>query len=264
MRKNYFFGKYYKFIARDGFSFAVIISHANEGDKIQLITKDNSYEVLDTKSVNINNNQMHFDIKENGVLLIGTITLGELHPLKRRVMGPFSFIPMMQCKHAIYSMFHRLDGSISVNGVNHDFNNGYGYIEGDSGTSFPSKYIWYNSVKEDHGVTMAIATIPFGLIKFIGILCFIKTLDKEYYLSTYNFVKTKKISEEEIILKKRDYKFILKISDIKGHKLKAPVKGDMNRYIKENLCIPTSYILMKKDKIIIKDNDELSSLEYMF
>lgn len=264
MKKNYFFGKYYKFISLDGFSFAVIISTANEGDKIQLITQKKSYQVDDTNSIKVNGNEITFNVNQEDLIIKGSITLGELHPLKRRVMGPFSFIPFMQCRHNIYSMFHDLSGSISINNESHSFNNGYGYIEGDEGRSFPSRYIWYNSVKKDHGVTMAIATIPFGLIKFIGILCFIKSKDKEYYLSTYNLVKAKKISEEEIILKKRDYEFILKITPKEGHKLKAPVLGNMDRYIKENLVISTSYIFKKKDKIILKDKDELSSLEYMF
>ena len=49
-----------------------------------------------------------------------------------------------------------------------------------------------------------------------------------------------------------------------GHLLKAPVKGNMDRYIKENLNTPTSFKLMKKDEVLLQVEDPISSLEYMW
>ena len=45
MKKNTFFGKYYKFISDDGYTFALIVSHANEGDMLQLVTPTKGYFV---------------------------------------------------------------------------------------------------------------------------------------------------------------------------------------------------------------------------
>ena len=264
MKKNRFFGKYYKFISDDRFCFAVIKSHANEGDMLQVITPSKASFITDPSSMKIEGNIITFDINQEDISIKGTITLGELHPLKKKVMGPFTYLPM-ECRHEIYSMRHELKGMLLINGKEVSFNKGRGYIEGDSGTNFPKKYVWYNSVTENQTVTFAIASIPlFGFIHFTGILCFIKTKDKEYRFCTYNGAKLKKISEEEIIIKKGKYSFVLNIKNEGGHLLKAPVKGDMVRYIKENLNVPTSFKLLKKDETLIEANDPISSLEYMW
>ena len=265
MKKNRFFGKYYKFISDDSsFSFAVIISTANEGDMLQVITPHKAYFIDNTKSVKVNGNVVTFDINQDDFSIKGELTFGELHPLKKKVMGPFTYLPM-ECRHEIYSMHHELKGALLINGKEVSFNKGRGYIEGDSGTNFPKRYVWYNSVTKDQTVTFAIASIPlFGFIHFTGILCFIKTKDKEYGFCTYNGAKLKKISEDEIIIKKGKYSFVLNIKNEGGHLLKAPVKGDMVRYIKENLNVPTSFKLMNKGNTLIEANDPISSLEYMW
>ena len=264
MKRNRFFGKYYKFISDDRFCFAVIKSHANEGDMLQVITPLKASFITDPSSMKIEGNVITFDINQEDISIKGTITLGELHPLKKKVMGPFTYLPM-ECRHEIYSMHHTLKGNLLVDGKEVSFDNGIGYIEGDSGTNFPKRYVWYNSVTEEMTATFALASIPlFGFIHFAGILCFIKTKEKEYYLCTYNGAKLKKIDEDEIIIKKGKYSFVLNIKNEGGHLLKAPVKGDMVRYIKENLNVPTSFKLLKKDETLIEVNDPISSLEYMW
>ena len=264
MKKNRFFGKYYKFINKDLFSFAIIVSTANEGDMLQVITPDKSYYIDDPKSVEVVDNTITFNIKQDDLILKGKITLGDLHPLKKKVMGPFTYLPM-ECRHEIYSMHHSLSGNVSLNGQEISFDDGIGYIEGDSGTNFPKRYVWYNSVTKDVTTTFALASIPFlGFIHFTGILCFIKAKEKEYYLSTYNGAKVKKISEEEIVISKGNYLFVLSMNNKDGHLLKAPIKGNMDRYIKENLNIATSYKLMFKGQVLFEVNDPISSLEYMW
>ena len=265
MKKNRFFGKYYKFISDDSsFSFAVIISTANEGDMLQVITPHKAFLINNTKSVEVKGSIITFDINQDDLVMKGELTLGELHPLKKKVMGPFTYLPM-ECRHEIYSMWHTLRVTLLINGKEVSFGKGRGYIEGDSGTNFPKRYVWYNSVTEDITATFALASIPlFGFIHFTGILCFIKTKEKEYYLCTYNGAKLRKISKDEIIISKGKYSFVLNMNTKDGHFLKAPVKGNMDRYIKENLNTLTTFKLMKKDEILLQVEDPLSSLEYMW
>ena len=264
MKRNRFFGKYFKFISNDRFCFAVIKSHANEGDMLQVITPSKASFITDPSSMKIEGNAITFDIDQEDISIKGTITLGKLHPLKKKVMGPFTYLPM-ECRHEIYSMCNTLEGNLLIDGKETSFDNGIGYIEGDSGTNFPKKYVWYNSVTKDITTTFALASIPFlGFIHFTGILCFVKTKDKEYRFCTYNGAKLKKIDDKEIIISKGKYSFILLIDNKDGHLLKAPVKGDMVRYIKENLNIATSYKLMFKDQVLFEVNDPISSLEYMW
>jgi len=265
-KKNRFYGKYYKFISDDGFTFAFITSHSNEGDMLQVITPSKGYFLDDLESIKIENDKVTFNIHHEDLSIEGTLTLGKPHPLSKKVMGFFSYFPL-ECVHEIYSMHHTLEGTLAINGKKTSYTLGKarGYIEGDRGKNFPSKYIWYNSVTEDVTVTMAIATIPIlGFIRFTGLLCFITYQGKEYYLCTYNGGKVKSKSTSKIELKKGKYRFTLDISFIEGHPLKAPVKGDMVRYIKENINVPTSYTLTHKGQTIVRRQDELSSLEYMY
>ena len=264
MKKNRFFGKYYKFINKDSFSFAIIVSHANEGDMLQVITPDRAYYIDNPKSVDIIGSHIAFDVNQPDISMKGEISLGNLYPLKHKVMGPFAYLPM-ECRHEIYSMRHDIKGDIELNGKHISFDDGIGYIEGDSGTNFPKRYVWYNSVNKEVTVTFAIASIPlFGFIHFTGILCFIKTEDKEYSLCTYNGAKLKKIDDNEIIINKGKCSFALSFDNKEGHLLKAPMKGNMDRYIKENLSVPTSYKFTYKDKPLLEVNDPISSLEYMW
>lgn len=263
---NKFSGKYYKFILNDSFSFAIIIANSNEGKSIQLITNEGSYSILDVEQVKlIDGKKFEFEINQSDLIFRGTITLGKLNPLKKKVMGPFTYIPFMECKHSIYSMYHDISGTIIYNGIKYDFLNGIGYIEGDSGKNFPKKYIWYNSVLPNNkALTLAIASIPFGLFSFIGVLCFIKILDKEYYFCTWNRVKIEKIEDMKIVLKKGKYKLFIDITDSLGYDLAAPIKGSMNRYIKENIAVKSKYKLYYDNEIILDEEDKLSSCEWMW
>lgn len=264
MAKNRFHGKYYKFVSKDGFSFAFIKSHANEGDMLQVITPEGAYHLNDPYAIKVDGGHIIFDVHESNLNLAGDLSLGAFHPLKRKVMGPFTYLPM-ECSHDIYSMHHEVNGVLDINGNKISFDGGLGYIEGDKGTNFPSKYIWYNSLLPDATVTFAIASIPlFGFIHFTGLLCFIKYKDKEYRLCTYNGGKAITICEKHIVIRKGKLRLSIEVGDLSGHPLKAPVNGDMVRYIKENLRIPTKYRLTLGEETLLDNEDALSSLEYMW
>lgn len=262
--KNYFFGKYYKFVANDGFSFALIDSYSDEGKLKQIITNNGGFALKNLESVEIlNEKEFKFSVNESNLKIEGTLFIEGLHPLKKNAMGPFKIFSM-QCSHDVYSMYHNVKGKLVVNGVEHNFDDGVGYIEGDKGRSFPEKYIWYNSVGKDYGVTVAVATIPFGLIHFTGILCFINYKGKEYRMCTYNFAKLVNHNKEDIIIKKGKYTIEIKLNTTGGHDLKAPEIGKMSRMIKENVSVPTSFVFKRKDQIILEAKDDYSSMEYMY
>ena len=262
--KNRFYGKYYKFISDSGRAFACIASHANEGDMLQIITEGGSFLIPDTSAFRATDESAAFDVRTDGLTLSGSIRFGEFHPLKKRVMGPFDFFPL-ECRHHISSMYHTLTGELVFNGERLTFTGSPGYIEGDSGKNFPSRYIWYNSVTPECTVTLAIATIPvMGIFDFTGLLCFIRTPDAEYRLCTYNRAKPAAISREKIVLKKGGAVFTLRIKDGDGFDLKAPVKGNMSRCIKECITIETEFELTEKGKRIVGGSDPISSFEYVW
>lgn len=130
--------------------------------------------------------------------------------------------------------------------------------------NFPEKYILYNSVGDDYGVTMAIATIPFGLIHFTGILGFISYQGKEYDLCTYTGAKIIEATPERIEIKRASYHLIITLKEHGGYLLKAPEMGNMSRYIKENVAVATEFELRKGNQTILTRKDEKSSLEFMY
>ena len=44
-------------------------------------------------------------------------------------MGPFSFVPFMECYHGVLSMNHSIKGRLDFNGESLSFDNGKGYME---------------------------------------------------------------------------------------------------------------------------------------
>lgn len=49
------------------------------------------------------------------------------------IMGWFSFIPGLECRHDVFSMNHITTGTLQMNGKLLDFTQGTGYIEKDRG-----------------------------------------------------------------------------------------------------------------------------------
>lgn len=260
--ENYFCGIYYKFVSLSGYCFAFIDSCSNEGNAKQIILPDKAFTNINPDSIIVCGNRVIFNVHEKGLDIVGEIHMIGLHPLKSNVMGPFKRLPM-ECKHEIYSMYHYLKGKLLINSIEYDFTNGYGYMEGDEGRSFPSKYFWYNSISTDYGVTVAVATIPFGFFKFTGLLCFVSFKGKEYKICTYNFGRIKHIDNSKVIVSKGKYMLEINLSNKEGYSLKAPDVGNMTRLIKENVSVSTSFAFKHKKKILLEKEDECSSFEFM-
>ena len=165
----------------------------------------------------------------------GKISYGELTPLKYDIMGPFCHFNM-ECRHGIISMSHTLDGSISVDGCEHNFSGGTGYIEKDSGISFPSSYQWLqcSDFSNNCSIMVSIARIPFLGAKFTGCICAIVYNRREYRLATYKGVRILASDIGHICLSQG--KLLLEIdinSRCGAHALRSPVQGKMSGTIGE-------------------------------
>lgn len=79
------------------------------------------------------------------------------------IMGPFGYLPFMECSHGVVSFSHELSGTLEVDGAPVPFDGGRGYIEKDWGAAFPSAYVWMQSnhfARENTCLTASIAIIP--------------------------------------------------------------------------------------------------------
>ena len=261
MKKNRFVGTYYKHQTKDGFTITLIVSKSNEGEMMQIITNERSYIVEDTSSINASFKGIEFNVDQYDLKLEGFIVYGPLGKPKKDIMSIYRHLPM-ECKHTIYSMHHRLHGKITLNGKEIVFIEGVGYIEGDEGKNFPSKYLWFNAVDSKTSITAMVADVRVGLMKIMGSTCLIKHRGKEYRFGTYNFAKVDVILGKFVVISKGKYKLSIEIEEEgDSQNLRAPIAGNMTRIIKESVSVKARYILTEKNKVIMDISHPYASFE---
>lgn len=291
--KNYFEGWYFKNIDdKNGISFIPGISMDKNNKKafIQVITNNFSYFInydindfafnektfyIKIKNSIFSKDGIHIDIKDDkqNVRIYGDIKYINSKNINTNIfnpniMGPFSYIPFMECNHAILSMKNTAIGELKINDKFIKFSKGIGYIEKDWGISFPKSYIWFqgnNFKKKNASFMLAIADIPFKIFRFKGFICDILIDNKEFKFSTYNNAKiinniiTDNISS--ISLKKDNYYLDIQSIYNKGYKLTAPTRGKMERDVFESISAQITITLKVKEKTIFSDTSNNCGME---
>jgi hypothetical protein len=185
---------------------------------------------------------------------------GELHfndivPFPRSIinpgiMGPYSFVPFMECYHSIININHKITGELNINGTGVNYTGGEGYLEKDHGKSFPSDWIWIQANHFDDERTcfmFSIARIPWFGSSFIGIICFILHRGKLYRFATYNGSHLEKITLNdktlEVQLRRKDQVLKFRAEGNQGAFIKAPKNGLMERIIEESIAAKVEVML---------------------
>lgn len=263
MRKE-FRGRYYK-CQSDTQTLAVIEAVHGKSRSVQIITDDGSWSFsrcLDR--CRFSDEGFFLDLHENGVSAVGKISLGPLSPIRYDIMGPFRFVPFMQCRHSVYSMRHRTDGCIRINGTQYEFRDALGYIEGDRGRSFPKEYAWTQCFFDGGSLMLSVADIPFSGVHFTGVIGIIAMRGKEYRLATYLGARAVKTSDDEVIVRQGGYTFSAKLLEKRGLPLNAPVCGSMVRTIHESAACRAAYRFEKSGKVILQFESDKASFEYEY
>ena len=186
------------------------------------------------------------------------------------IMGPYTFLPMMECYHGIVSMDHGITGQIEVDGEVLDFRNGRGYIEKDWGKSFPSAYVW---IQTNHfsqsGISLkvSVARIPYLTYSFIGFIAGIWLGDRLIQFTTYNrSVLKKSLIEKEkvgIVMESKEFRLEILAQREVGTALASPILGMMDGRIEEsmNARIEVNLIDRKSGKSVFYDIGRNAGLE---
>lgn len=164
----------------------------------------------------------------------GSVCFGTFTPIRYDIMGPFAYVPFMQCRHSVYSMQHSVTGKFSVNGVPYVFENAIGYLEGDRGRSFPKEYAWTQCSFPGGALMLSVADIPLGRFRFTGVIGIVLLQGKEYRLATYLGAKPIKIEDRTLVIRQGRFCLTVQQLDPSGHPLYAPVGGAMTRTIHEH------------------------------
>ena len=292
-KRSYFEGWYFK-NTNGTYSISFIpginISKNDKKAFIQVITNDSSYFVnydidkfeygYEPFYVKIGDNffskdKIYIDIKDesNNLFINGNLKYSDNKNINTNffspnIMGIFSYIPLMECNHAINSMKNKVNGSININDVVIKFDNGIGYIEKDWGYSFPKSYIWCqgnNFINTNASFMLSIANIPFKILEFKGIICDLIIDDKEYKFTTYNNTKLAHYditdNKLNITLKKGNYFLNISSNYDDNFRLLAPIKGKMEKGIFESISSVITITLKRNDEIIFTDTSKNCGLE---
>jgi hypothetical protein len=186
------------------------------------------------------------------------------------IMGPYSFVPFMECYHGILSMDHGINGQLTIHNEIVDFTGGKGYMEKDWGHSFPSAYIWMQTnhfSQPNVSLKASVAKIPWLKSSFVGFIAGLWLNNELIEFTTYNgsqlkksFVDTYKV---ELILENSNYKLEIKAKRHKTTALASPILGFMDGRINESMTSTIHVLLFhkKSQKIVFQDTGRNAGLE---
>ncbi len=277
---GYFKGWYFKCSTADKTIAFIPAYHCNGNKKsasLQIITDQKAFNIpfntLEYRKkplyVKIGNcifseKGITLDFKNDNLELKGKLRFKDLSPIGYDIMGPFKFVPFMQCRHSVYSMSHKINGQITVNDQLYKFKNSIGYIEGDCGRSFPKKYIWTQCCFEDNSLMLSVADIPLLGIHFTGIISVVLLNGKEYRIATYLGAKIKQINKNTVTVKQGNFELTAKLLNKNTQPLAAPTNGDMCRTIHESASCEAYYRFSHKGKVLCEFTTDKASFEFEY
>ena len=276
MRGRRFEGWYYKHQA-NGKTLALIPGRAGDGAFVQAVTDGRAYNIpyplseyhkaasrVSVGGSTFSPSGITLDIRRPGLTLKGEVRYAKLTPVRGDIMGPFRAFPM-ECRHGIVSMKHELSGAVALNGETVDFTGGAGYIESDSGQSFPDWYTWIhcNDFERDCSVMVSVAQIPFCGLRFRGCICVVWIDGREYRLATYSGVKILRCEPGRIELRQGKYWLSVTAEPREGQSLAAPRSGVMSRVIRESLSCPARFRFMEGERVLLDEKSEGAGYEWV-
>jgi len=225
------------------------------------------------------------DLKGEGSAFRGELEYGEfkvppLHALSPGVMGPFSFLPFMQCRHGLVSIDHRVEGGFDIDGRRVDISggrgsaSGRGYIEKDWGSSMPSSWIWMQSnnfPERGDSFMLSIADIPWMGSSFTGFLC-VGALGRRASLggrflreATYTGARIEDFSMDDATLSlaivRGSSRIEVRAGRSRGGLLRAPVQGILSRRIVESGDASISLRWTRGDELLFEGEARAAGLE---
>ena len=275
-----FAGWYYR-IQSDADTLAVIPAYHQAEEhsfcSVQLITKDCSWSVpfpweafrktRDSMQIGPNyfgDHLLHLELESGDLTAKGELRFGPFTPIRYDIMGPFRCVPFMECRHIIRSMKHTVSGSLEINGKLCMFQNALGYLEGDRGRSFPSRYVWTQCFFPGGSLVLSAAEIPMGPLGFTGAIAVVMWQGKEYRLASYLGARAVHIGSGEVVLRQGPWTLSARLLARSGRPLLAPVQGDMVRTIHEHVICRASYRLQNREQTLFQFTSDRAAFEYEY
>ncbi|MEP6647143.1 MAG: tocopherol cyclase family protein [Saprospiraceae bacterium] len=186
------------------------------------------------------------------------------------IMGPFSFVPFMQCYHGILSMDHDIKGVLTIHGERIDFTGGRGYMEKDWGHSFPFAYFWMqsNHFSEPHiSLKASVAKIPWLGSSFIGFIAGLWWNGQLIEFTTYNYTRLRKSYADHqqvvLVMENKSYRLEIRAHRDSTTTLASPIQGFMDGRIEESMTANIEVRLFDKKQncVLLEDVGRNAGLE---
>lgn len=184
------------------------------------------------------------------------------------IMGPFTYIPNMECNHGVVSMSHNVQGSVQIDEDLWTFKNDIGYTEKDWGTSFPKRYIW---IQGNHFSNLSanfmcsLANIPFLGFSFEGLIAQLNYDNNSLRFATYTGAFKRKLIKSDngfsLTLQRGFYRLIVNVKIDEKTDLVSPKNGLMENTIKEGLGGEINLSLYHFNKLVFTDQSSYCGVE---
>lgn len=197
---------------------------------------------------NFTQDHIHLNINDEQNVIRGELTFTDLNPWPSTTfwigyMGPYAWIPNLECNHGVLSFHHEISGQLEINGEIVDFTGGRGYIEKDWGKSFPEGYIWFqtNHFEQDRvSLTASIATLPVFGRTTVGFNVGLWIDGKLYIWSKYNGSKVDRLvvtdQVVEWVLYNNHSELKLRAHRAEGGLLMGPERTAMQKRVEETMA----------------------------
>ncbi len=192
------------------------------------------------------------------------------------IMGPFGYLPFLECNHGVVSIDHTLTGTLTVDGETAQFYGGRGYAEKDWGSGFPSGYIWLQTnhfSSTPTGLMVSIAMIPRLGRPFRGFLSAFYHEGQLYRFATYTGARIRNLHLSDTHVRWHligrtggaSYRLEIDAERASGGILKAPYDGQMVERVAESLTAEVDVRLVRQERarevVVFADRGQYAGLE---
>lgn len=266
--KHYFEGWYYKIIdEKTEHAFAIIpgisIGEWDSHAFIQVLDTDNkvSYFRYKLNDFEFNSNKfeimigenyfsksrIRLNLKSNDVNISGDLYFCNIMEMPKSIfcpgaMGPFLYLPYMECYHEIINIQHNVIGHLKISNKLVDFTGGIGYIEKNWGRSMPNSWIWVQSnhfQPDDVSISLNVGKASCLGKSFIGFISLFRYKDRIFLFTTYTGARISRLyyynNHLRITIKDCRFRLELSVTPTKGGSIKAAINGRMSRDIIESI-----------------------------
>lgn len=194
-------------------------------------------------------------------------------PWRPGIMGPYSFVPFMECRHGLVSLDHTVDGWVQADGRKISMDNGKGYVEKDWGSSMPSSWIWTQSNQfstPGDSLMFSLANIPWLGSHFPGFLCAARLSEsgkqrQVQVWATWNGSRIESLKADDrtvsLVIARKGERLSLNLGRSRGGLLLAPVAGAMERRIAESIDATMRVKLERKGQLVYEGTALKAGLE---